>query len=546
MAPDVALAWPLKLVALLAASAGLAAFALYLRLRVFLGKQPGGVDTWYYLASAEALRRQKRLPIRLPQYLLHDAYESYPAGFPLLLALLPQAWLRRYFWLVGPTIDVAHLLLLLLLTFRLTDSVLAASTAGLIYAVTPQLISETRNLNGRAFASLLQTLAMLALLRSIIPSAGPTLALVGDSGLAPGGLALLVIALLYNTHTSTTIAFLVSAATLTLVSGDLRFVALGVLGLPLAIALSGGYYVRVIHNHLHAARFWFRNVRLRRAHQVNDSPAMSDGRATPEGAPAGASAPLAAVRRSLTARLRPWAASLVRLLGENPFVLPVLVMPVPPTEWARFMYWWAVAVLAWAFATTFIPPLRILGPGVHYMKLSVFPSAYALAVAVNVQEGALVRLTLLLAVIASLAALAYFYRYMATRRTEHNAETPPDLAAAAAYLRTLPGGNVLVLPNMYADYVAYAAGKAVVWGGHSGNLERFEEFFPVLRQPVGYFLHRYRVDYLVVDLAYTTLARIQAQDLVAPLAQYGSIAVCRVRSSRRGAGSVSTTVAAQA
>ena len=47
---------------------------------------------------------------------------------------------------------------------------LAAGTAGLIYAVTPQLISETRNLNGRAFASLLQTITMLVLLRSVIPS----------------------------------------------------------------------------------------------------------------------------------------------------------------------------------------------------------------------------------------------------------------------------------------------------------------------------------------------------------------------------------------
>ena len=147
---------------------GLVALALYLRLRVFIGADPGGVDTWYYLASADALRRRKRFPISLPQYLLHEATESYPAGFPLFLALLPQDWLRRYFWLVSPLIDTVHLLLLYLVSYRLTDSVLAACTAGLIYAVTPQLISETRNLNSRAFASLLLTLAMLALLRSVV------------------------------------------------------------------------------------------------------------------------------------------------------------------------------------------------------------------------------------------------------------------------------------------------------------------------------------------------------------------------------------------
>src|SRR3979411_1466841 len=81
---------------------GLVGLALYLRLRVFIGTRPGGVDTWYYLASAEAIRTQKRLPIRLPQYLQHDDRESYPAVFPLFLALLSPTWLRTYFWLLSP------------------------------------------------------------------------------------------------------------------------------------------------------------------------------------------------------------------------------------------------------------------------------------------------------------------------------------------------------------------------------------------------------------------------------------------------------------
>src|SRR5438045_6952788 len=106
----------------------LVGLALYLRLRVFIGRQPGGVDTWYYLASAHALRSQKRLPISLPQYLLHDKTESYPAVFPLFLAMLSPRWLRSYFWLISPIIDAAQLLLLYLLAFRLTDSVLAAGT----------------------------------------------------------------------------------------------------------------------------------------------------------------------------------------------------------------------------------------------------------------------------------------------------------------------------------------------------------------------------------------------------------------------------------
>ena len=502
--------------AFLAVGMALVSLALYLRVRVFIGTRPGGVDTWYYLASAEAIRKQKRLPISLPQYLLHDKYESYPPVFPLFLAALPPDWLKKYFWLISPVIDCVHLLLLYLLAFRLTDSVLAAGTAGLIYAVTPQLISETRNLNGRAFASLLQTICMVVLLRSIIPSSGPTAALVGSSDNRLYIVGIVLIAVLYNTHTSTTIAFLVSAMTLTVVLGEPRFLLAGVLGLPAAILLSGGYYLRVIVNHVHAARFWLRNVRLTRAHQIEDSPVLGNR----NGSRSGSSG---LYRSGLRGRL----ALAVRLLGENPFIVAMLVTPIPEGPWATAMYWWAVAILAWSALTTFGGPLRILGPGIHYMKASVFPTAYALAVAVNIQEGTVsfVGLAVLISLIASFAALAYFYRYMATRRSEHTASTPPDLAEAAEYLKSLPGKNVLVLPTMYADYVAYASAKGVVWGGHSGNLDRLSEFFPVMRHRLEYFVERYAVEYVLLDEGYVRPERLGIEASVAPRSRFGSIVV---------------------
>jgi hypothetical protein len=491
---------------------GLVGLALYLRLRIFIGTRPGGVDTWYYLASAAAIRRQKRLPISLPQYLLHDAKESYPAVFPLFLATLEPAWLRSYFWLISPIIDAVQLLLLYLLTFRLTDSVLAAGTAGLIYAVTPQLISETRNLNGRAFASLLQTITMLTLMRSVIPSDGPSATLTGPSDYGLWIVGVLLVGVLYNTHTSTTIAFLVSAATLTVVFGEPRFLLAGVAGLPVAIAISGGYYVRVIWNHAQAARFWIRNVQYTRAHQVEDSPLFSTRN--------GGGSPRQGLYRS-------WLSLIARVLGENPFILPMLVTPIPNNVWAAHMYWWAVAILVWSLLTTFGGPLRVLGPGFHYMKTSVFPTAYALSVTVNIQEGALsaVGLALVISVIASFAALAYFYRVMARRETEHTAQTPPDLAEAASYLRRLPGQRVLILPSMYADFVAFNADKAVVWGGHSGDLTRFEEFFPVLRKPLAYFVERYAVDYVVLDQAYVRPEQLGIDSNVEPLDHFGPIVV---------------------
>src|SRR5260370_20290804 len=118
----------------------------------------------------------------------------------------------------------------------------------------------------------------------------------------------------------------------------------------------------------------------------------------------------------------------------------MLVTPIPNNIWGVHSYWWAVGLLVWSLLTTFGGPLRILGPGFHYMKTSVFPTAYALSVTVNIQEGAIsaVGLALLISVIASFAALAYFYRLMARRENEHTGQTPPALCAAATLLTSLP------------------------------------------------------------------------------------------------------------
>ena len=134
-------------------------------------------------------------------------------------------------------------------------------------------------------------------------------------------------------------AFLVSVATLTVIFGERRLLVAGVLGLPVAVLISGGYYLRVIVNHLHAARFWLRNVQFTRAHQIEDSPVLSarNGTRTPR-------------RQGL---YRSTLMLAVRVLGENPFILAMLVTPIPNNIWAVHMYWWAVAILVWSLVTTF-------------------------------------------------------------------------------------------------------------------------------------------------------------------------------------------------
>lgn len=490
----------------------LATLAFVLRVGVHVGRTPGGVDTWYFLASAEALRRTRRFPISLPQYVLQDRVESYPPGFILFLALIPGRWLRRNYWVVSPLIDTVSLLLLYTITLRLTGSITAAAVAGAAYALTPQLVSETRNLNPRAFGVLLASVAMLLVLRALLPpdaAAGTTL---GGAPVVVIALALLASAALWLTHLSSAVAFSVAALGLTVVYGDPRYVAFPVAGLLGALVLTRGLYAAVLRNHLHAVRFWRRNGRFRGAHAIDHSPVYGSGE--PPVVAAGGSA----LRR------------LIRLLGENPYLLPMLLAPLPQLQlewWGQRLYWWALAILVWALATTFVPHLRPLGPGQLYMKASIFPTAFSLALAVGGRGGLAtpVGIALLLALAASVAAIAYFYFYIRSRPTEQTASLPAGLPDIAAALGQLPGDGVVCLPTMYADYVCYVTGKRTLWGGHSGDLSRFESVSPVIRRPIDELMLEHSLRYALFDLAYVTPERLGLEGWLRPVARSGQFVV---------------------
>jgi hypothetical protein len=498
----------------IAVGAGLTLLAFGLRVLVHAGASPSGVDTWYYLASADFLRRARRFPIRLPRYLLQDPAESYAPGFPLLLALLPARFVRTSFWLIAPAIDAAHLLFLYVLVYRLTEDLPTAALAGAIYALVPQLIAETRSLNPRTLGSLLASIAVVLILRFTLPETDAASLRLGATPLVVGALAVAATAALLLTQSPTGgVALGIATLTLSLVYGDPRYVAFTVAGVVAAFVLTGGFYRRVIENHLHAVRFWQRNIAYRDADQVLDSPVYRE--------PDDADRP----RRGRRWRSIRW--QFARLIGENPFVIPMILTPPPSAEWwGGRMYWWAIAVLAWAVLTTAVPRLRVFGPGYIYLKSSVFPTAFSLAIAVGPRGLTFpIDIAIALAALLSVAAIGFFVVYMRTRATERTSSAPPELARITAVVAGLPRDGVLVLPNVYADYVCYHSGKSTLWGGHSGDLRRFEQFAPVLRKPVEDLVAEHGIAYVLLDLSYVTVGRLRLDEHVREIARDGAFAL---------------------
>lgn len=498
------------------AAIAVAVVALGLRLFVHLGVKPSGVDTWYYLASADALRLSRRLPISLPQYLLQDRTESYPPGLVVLLALLPRRLLERYFWLLSPLVDVFSLLVLFIFTYRFTEDLWTSVLAGLIYAVVPHLVAETRSLSPRALGGLLGAVAMLLVLRYTVPDQAAATLSLGPTPVLVGIAAVLVIAMMFLTQPTGGIALGVATGVLTLAYGDVRYVAFTFLGFLAAILVARRLYISVLMNHVHAITFWRRNQGHRGSEPIFDSPLYSEGRCAQQ-------------RTEFRWRGLHW--QLTRLVGENPFILPMIVLPPADDLWGQRVYLWAIAVIALAVLVTVVPMLRPLGPGYIYLKASVFPTAFSLALAVGPRDLP-IGTSIIAAAFMSVAGLAVFWVHT-RKRTEGTSYLPIGLAEMTRALGRQPHDGVLVLPTMYADYVTYHSGKSVLWGGHSGDLSRFEDLSPVVRRPFRELIQMYDLKYALLDLNYVEPSQIDLAPDLDELARASTFALFEIRPGQR-------------
>jgi hypothetical protein len=403
------------------------------------------------------------------------------------------------------------LALLHFVTFRLTASLAVAALAASAYACTPHLISETRSLSARPFGALLHSVAMICLLKYALGAQ------------ASGWLAAAVIsgAALFLSSAAMAAAYGFVTAALSVVFLDPRYLGVACAALTAAVVLSGGHYLRVLRNYWHAVGYWRRNRRLFGAHPVRDSPIYGEpGRLR-----------VAAHPGFLGGNTLQ---QLLRLIGENPFLLVLPLAPRGFVPWGPTLWWWAVALGALSVVATLLPPLRAFGPGRSYMKAGIFPTAYTLAFGIGSLRGfsSPIGIATLACLAFSLGAVWFFYAYVRGRQTEHTASTPRVLAEAVAALRELPPGGVFVLPYMYADYVCYNSGRPVLWGGHCGELSRLEAIAPVIRLPLADLFSEYGVRYVLVDEAYVSPGPLGFDG--PPKAKWGSVSLLYASGARSG------------
>jgi hypothetical protein len=440
---------------------------------------PGGVgvDHWFWKAYIEEYREKGVFPPALPQFLL-ERYQWYPPLFPLIIAKLPVSLFDRYSHFLSAGIDLVRLALLMTAAYLLTGRTHSMIAAGLVYSLTPILISYNTQLNPRGLAALFLDIIVLTLIW-----------LIWHEGMFWGwGLVALVSGLLLITHKMTTQLFWFSSIVSGVVFADWRLLMLVPISVISALALSRGFYVKIFRHHWEIVSFWYRNWQWMSAHQVLESPLYG---------PSGFETPTKYYRKGISGFIH-----LAKyLLVFNPWSWTILLTslfiynPANVTAEDFWMVQWLTFILIFIILTTFAPFMRCLGNGYLYNYNAAFPAALLVAMIWGgLKHNQIVNGVLTITLLICLLGITFYLWKLKHSKTQ---KVDFDLNLVIQHLQQLSKGVVLCIPNHWNDLVAYKTNNKVLAGGHGFGFNLLEPIWPRFLKPISEIIEEYKVRYIL-------------------------------------------------
>lgn len=442
-----------------------------------------GNDQWYWLLVSKEAGQQRRLFPRNRHFVLEGASLHYPPVFPLLMGVVPHSWWLRLHPFLGPALESLQAGILTWIGLGLGWTIPQAIVAAATLALVPVAHEAAGQLSPKPLGGLLSVSFVWVVIHE--GSLGPW-----SFWLAAGILAITLL-----TH-KMSVQWMLVVLLVWVIRGRMNgWVALGTVGvgIGMALAISGGYYAKVLRGHLVILRFWARNRTLHGAHQFHrsplygGSPTVKDSGTYPVG--------ILALPRMVG-----------RLVLSHPIAWCVLA-------WS-FLHgwgiggdigWWCLSACVMAAATLLVPQLRFLGPGHLYTYFAGFPAAWLAANGWGSDPGAWIGFPLvwLACMVVSIASVARLIRLDRSREPLIS-----DLKEACRLLRNRPRAVTLCFPTNLWNPLAYFSDDRVVAGGHGQDFDELEKIYPVLQIRVEDIVRDYNVSRLLIQRSYVDIQAV--------------------------------------
>lgn len=460
------------------------ALALALRIAVIWRHRHRGCDAYYFLLCSEVFKKEKRIPIILPEvYTLEKREQWYPPGFSVFLSIFPRRFLDKHYWLVSPVVDALIAVLVVLVAYAATGNWIVTLVAGVLYSMNTASMVDCTSLNSRPLGALLFSLTILCAVA--IAQEG------GSVWLYPAVVFGAALLLTHKLSAQLLYVLLPFMAIVTMSWYPAFTLAIIVLT---TLILSNGFLIKIWRGQYDILSFWKEHWSQLGAHPIHSSPAYPG-----------------LANRDRTRVHGKGVRGLVKAaayLGMNAFVL-VAIWPAlhygSLTGFDQMMLWWAVGTYGMAALTQLVPAFRFAGEGYRYLKLGALPVCYLASVPLlypTWQPAWVYPVLLAASIILGIGLMWKLLGFMSSSEGTTIPFMDTGITDIVEELKKAEVSNILCVPDSVGDAVGYYTRKRVLRGTHNVPFKWVKPFFPVHRLPLDYLAKGYDASHIVVLRSY--------------------------------------------
>ncbi len=413
---------------------------------IFKKAQSKAVDQWYWLNYRDAVKKQKRFPPEIPEYLL-DIKQWYPPIFGWFISKLPDS-VFKYSSLLTQLLSLFRLMLIIgfayIFDINVSNNIFLAV---IIYLTAPILIYYDNQINSRIFGAIVLDILIILFFGYF----------VHDLNYLLIPMVLLTILLLF-THKMSHQLYIFLLFGLTIFYSS--FIPLFVYLLSNIFAFIFFNYKNYLKPHIEIVKFWHRNRYKLGAHQFYESNIYGDNNFVYK-------------NRFHGNGLKSFIKKSSLIIGMLPFSLFVIIN----FEMNFFGLIFLMTIL-FIFLTSFIDKFLCLGSGNLYtynlVSIICFYLVYTDINIMSLHEQILISILFLMTIIS-------IYKFYRGLKNELKNE---DFDIALNFFKNSTLDRVMVIPFQLPDEIAYKTSKKVFWGGHGYGFLLLEPYFPVFNQKV--------------------------------------------------------------
>lgn len=458
-----------------------------------------GVDVWSRMLEAEFIRRNNhRIPMhKISNGFILEGYFNYPPVLPWLLSFIPKKTLFYMQGFIAPLFDALQNILVFVIALQLTGKMEIAVLAQVMYATIPLAVLENSYLTPRSLGYLNFTVAFYPLfLYSLVPN--PLYLVIG----------FIFTLFCFFTHKFAIQSLLFICIFFSIVDRNISYLVVFFTAMLTAIAISKGYYLRILEGHIANIYFWVRNCKYRFAHQVRG---LRKGRKKRD---------FVSFIYYLLGKFTP-----VILLGMNLWILlPIFFLLdivfhfgfIPNTIlmnplffkmaiWAVFCYIFAVMIIS-------IRYFHPIGEGQRYLEMAFVPTAVLSAVIfysllqTNYRAFAIV---FFLGMFFTNIIVTVIAQWIGIIRDKYRS-LHVDMNAVFAFINKMKSvPRILCIPHQITTMVIYNTKADVLVDIQAGTLQNIYDVYPVLRKPIKEIAKKYNLNVLILKKYYATMEELK-------------------------------------